>query len=109
MATRKKLFVKSDDSKETYIQFRVGELEKSLLNERADAAGLSLSQYLINSGLRRQIRSQAAVHVIEELRLLSMQIKQLAPGNEIDSELCRETLIAIKRLMLAIWNKEIRL
>ena len=59
---------------------RVTEAEKKQIENRAEDCGLSVSDYLVRSALRRQTRTKHDVHVINELRAINDTLRGIYHG-----------------------------
>ncbi|MGP2980544.1 plasmid mobilization protein MobA [Serratia nevei] len=81
--------------------------EKSVIQEKATAAGLSIGAYMLKCSLGRRIDARCDVELINELRRLGGLQKHLfneGKGNVSDafSKQYSDVLIAIKKAIIAI-------
>lgn len=106
---RQKLFVKTSTPKSDFIKFRVRPEQKELLEQKAADAGMTLTDYLITAGMNRPMRSRIAATIINDMRVLSLEVKRLASGQGAHDQEYLDALQAIKTAMLKVWNKEIDL
>lgn len=84
MPRRPKQFQRKDITKDAQIPLRVTTAEKELLEQKAADCGMSTSAYLLKCGLGKPVRSKVAATIINELRGLGQQQKDLyqAGGGE---------------------------
>ena len=94
----------SDKRKKTgLVMVRAAPEELDVLRARAADVGLPVSAYLLASGLCQKIRSKTSAHLIQELRTLGIQQKELciAHGGALTPEyraVLVEILMAIGRI-----------
>lgn len=90
MTTRKPI-------KDVQIKVHVSEVEKEELKARADAAGLSLSRYLLTVGLARQTGVTAERNK-DHIDLLEMVLSRLELISEQTTDDSADTLMVLEKL-----------
>lgn len=90
--------------KDVQIKVHVSEVEKEELKARADAAGLSLSGYLLTVGLARQTgvaaeRNKDHVDLLEMVLARLDQISQQITGDSVDTLMVLEKLCQVERMI----------
>ena len=91
------------------IQLRVTADERALLEQKAKDAGKGLSEYLRQAGMERPLRSKVAAEILNDLRLLAMDVKRLARESGKHEKEHLDTLKAIQTAMQKIWDKRVQL
>ena len=71
---------KQREPKNTILKFRLTEKEKDFIHAQAEAAGLPASEYVRAIALGHEIRTQADIAVLNELRRLGGLCKHLYNG-----------------------------
>lgn len=72
-----KLFKSKEIVKDAQIPIRATKAEKELIEQKAADCGMSVSEYMLKSGLGKPVRSKIAATIINELRELAQQQKDL--------------------------------
>lgn len=70
-------FKNVDNPKTERLEIRVTAEEKADLKQRADACLMSVSEFLLKAGQGRQTHSKHDLRVINELRLIGLQLKEI--------------------------------
>lgn len=80
-----KLFQNKEITKNTQIPIRATKAEKELIEQKAADCGMSLSEYMLKSALGKPVRSKVAATIINELRELAQQQKDLYQADRSES------------------------
>lgn len=80
-----KLFQSKEITKDAQIPIRATKAEKELIEQKATDCGMSLSEYMLKSALGKPVRSKVAATIINELRELGQQQKDLYQANRDDT------------------------
>ncbi|WP_446471498.1 plasmid mobilization protein MobA [Xenorhabdus stockiae] len=90
---------KSENRKLTQrIEIRVDESTKIKLKEKADLAGLSLSAYLVKTGLSRKIVNRSDYKAIAQInRVAALQKHLFTEGKKIGDKEYSEVLVALRK------------
>lgn len=89
------LFKKKVILKTSHVRLRVTEAEKAQLKERADANKMTISEYLLRTGLNRPIVKSNTTAIVLELLNLSRQQKILFANDKSNKAHYLAILIAI--------------
>ena len=95
----------SQEKKTEEICVRVTPTEKKELQEKADAAHLSLSRYLVKSGSdHKMLQTQNIARLIYEIRKIGININQIAHVANGQGFILQSDLVTVKRQMDAVFE-----
>lgn len=83
-------------------KIRCSETVRELILQKAKDAGKSYSEYMLECGQGRAVRSNVAATVINEMRDLAAQLKELARTSGTDSEVYRDLLQKIGHAIVRV-------
>ena len=93
---------KSKYEDETSIRLRISRAQKAEIAAKADAENMSLTDYMIRTALRRQINHGNSADIINELRVLGEQQRELAGRDRRNEHQYQKLLDTIVTTLLSI-------
>jgi hypothetical protein len=86
------------------LELRLSEADKELIKERAAACSVPLSTYILRCALGRPLKSRTDLLLINELRIIANELKELHRNGEgVHEELLRPVLDQLVFCMEQIW------
>lgn len=70
-----KLFFPVEVRRDQTLRFRVTDVEKKLIEQKAADCGMSLSKYMLKSALGKPVRSKISATIINELAQICAELK----------------------------------
>lgn len=91
---------KNEKNKTARVYFRVTEDEKKLISERAKAAGMSISKYILTiSERKRLINPEPIVRLLIEINRIGNNINQIARVANSERSVSKNQIEAVERQM----------